>query len=38
MSVQKMTNVVDRLAMGIVHTVLLAALPVAAFVFVAHSI
>lgn len=38
MSMHKVTNVVDRLAMGVVHTVLLAALPVAAFLFVAHSI
>ncbi|MDQ0465705.1 hypothetical protein QO010_003494 [Caulobacter ginsengisoli] len=38
MSLHKMTNVVDRLAMAIVHTVLLAALPAAAFVFIAHSI
>jgi hypothetical protein len=38
MSMHKVTNVVERLAMTIVHTVLLAALPVSAFLFVAHSI
>jgi hypothetical protein len=38
MSMHKVTNTIDRLAMAVVHTVLLAALPAAAFLFVAHSI
>lgn len=38
MSMHNLTKQVDRLAMGLVHTVLLAALPAAAFLFVAHSI
>lgn len=38
MSAQKMTNLVDRIAMTLVNVALLAALPIAAFAFVTNSI
>lgn len=38
MSAQKMTNLVDRIAMTLVNAALLAALPVAAVLFVSNSI
>lgn len=38
MSAQKMTNLVDRIAMTLVNVALLAALPVAAVLFVSNSI
>jgi hypothetical protein len=37
MSAQKMTNIVDKIAMGFVNGALMAALPLAAVLFVAHS-
>jgi len=38
MSAQKMTNLVDRIAMTLVNAALLAALPIAAVLFVSSSI
>lgn len=38
MSAQKMTNLVDKLAMTLVNAALLAALPMAAVLFVTHSL
>jgi hypothetical protein len=38
MSAQKMTNLVDKIAMTLVNAALLAALPVAAVLFVTSSI
>lgn len=38
MSAQKMTNIVDKIAMTLVNAALLAALPMSAVLFVAHSI
>jgi hypothetical protein len=38
MSAQQMTNWVDRLAMTVVNAALLAALPIAAVLFVTHSL
>lgn len=38
MSAQKMTNLVDRVAMTFVNAALLAGLPLAAVLFVSHSI
>jgi len=38
MSAQKMTNIVDRIAMTLVTAALLAALPISAVLFVANSI
>lgn len=38
MSAQKMTNLVDKIAMTLVNAALLAALPMSAVLFVAHSI
>jgi hypothetical protein len=38
MSAQKMTNLVDRIAMTLINAALLAALPIAAYTFVANSI
>lgn len=38
MSAQKMTNLVDKIAMTLVNAALLAALPMAAVLFVTHSL
>jgi hypothetical protein len=38
MSAQKITRMIDRVALTFVNAALLAALPMAAVVFVAHSI
>jgi len=38
MSAQKMTNLVDKVAMTLVNAALLAALPMAAVLFVSHSL
>ena len=38
MSFQKITSVVDRVAMTLVHAALIVALPMSAVLFVTHSI
>jgi hypothetical protein len=38
MSAQKLTNLVDKVAMTLVNAALLAALPMAAVLFVSHSL
>lgn len=38
MSAQKLTNIVDKIAMTFVNGALLAALPMAAVLFVTHSL
>ena len=38
MSAQKLTNIVDKIAMTFVNAALLAALPMAAVLFVSHSL
>lgn len=38
MSAQKLTNLVDKIAMTVVNAALLAALPVAAVMFFTHSV
>ena len=38
MSAQKMTNLVDQIAMTVVNLALLAALPISAVLFVSHSL
>lgn len=38
MSAQKLTNIVDKIAMTLVNAALLAALPMAAVLFVSHSL
>lgn len=38
MSAQKLTNIIDKIAMTLVNAALLAALPMAAVLFVSHSL
>lgn len=38
MSIQKITSIIDGLAMTLVHGALIVALPMSAVLFVAHSI